>query len=304
MEWMIVLATVVAVLLLAMYALTSAQDRAESRQSLARIDGYQVEGVDVQTGVPLLDRTVEPVKQRLTDTARKYTPVGYADKIKHKLVLAGSPKHLDVDQFLVYKMLGAVSGPVWFLFVFGAMGMSGGIALIFTLLLWMIAFILPDVSVTRRVEARQHDIRRQLPEFLDLLTISVEAGLGFDQAVERTSASVPGALSEEFRRMLQEMRIGASRSEALRALDERTDVNELRSFILAMLQADAFGVSIARILRTQADEMRARRRIAAQELGQKAPVKMLPPLVFCIFPAFFVVILGPAAINISKALNL
>lgn len=304
MEWLIVFATVAAVLVLAMYALTSVSDRAEARQSLARIDGYQVEGAGVQGQAPLLDRTVEPVKQRMTDTARKYTPAGYADKIKHRLMLAGSPKHLDVDQFLVYKMLGTVSGPLWFLFVFGVLGLSGGLALLFTLLLWMIAFILPDVGVTRRVEARQHAILRQLPEFLDLLTISVEAGLGFDQAVERTSASVPGPLSEEFRRMLQEMRIGSSRSEALRSLEARTDVTELRSFILAMIQADSFGVSIARILRTQADEMRVRRRIAAQELGQKAPVKMLPPLVFCIFPAFFVVILGPAAIKISSALSL
>lgn len=303
MEWLIVLTTVVAVLLLAMYALTGASERAEARESLARIDGYQVEGASVHTQAPFLDRTVDPVKQRLTDTARKHTPAGYAEKIQHKLMLAGSPKRIDVDQFLVFKLLGTVSGPVWFLLVFGFLGLGGGIAVLFTGLLWLISFMLPDVAIAHRVEARQKEIRKQLPEFLDLLTISVEAGLGFDQAVERTSSSVPGALSEEFRRMLQEMRIGSSRAEALRALEERTDVLELRSFILAMLQADSFGVSIARILRTQADEMRVRRRVAAQELGQKAPVKMLPALVFCIFPAFFVVILGPAAINIFTALG-
>jgi len=303
MEWLIVLATAGAVLLLAVYALSGAHERAEARHSLARIDGYHVEGSQGHVDSPLLERAVDPVKERLTETARKYTPAGYADKIRHKLVLAGSPKRIDVDQFLVFKLLGAVSGPLWFLLVFGLLGMSGGVAIIATGLLWVSAFALPDVMVARRIEARQLDIRRQLPQVLDLLTISVEAGLGFDQAVERTSAAVPGALSEEFTRMLQEMRIGASRADALRALDTRTDVLELRSFVLAMLQADTFGVSIARILRTQADEMRLRRRQAAQELGQKAVVKMLPPMVFCIFPAFFVVILGPAAINISQALG-
>jgi tight adherence protein C len=302
MEWLIVVATVVAVLLLAMYALTGVSNRAEARQSLARIDGYQVDGAPVDVQAPLLDRAVDPVKQRLTETARKHTPAGYAEKVKHKLTLAGSPKHLDVDQFLVYKLLGTVSGPVWFLVVFGFLGVSGGVGALFTGLLWLISFMLPDVGLAHKIEARQHEIKRQLPEFLDLLTISVEAGLGFDQAVERTSAAVPGALSDEFQRMLQEMRIGAGRAEALRALDARTDVLVLRSFILAMLQADAFGVSIARILRTQADEMRVRRRQAAEELGQKAPVKMLPPLVFCIFPAFFVVILGPAGIKIAQNL--
>lgn len=302
MEWLIVLVTAAAVLLLALYALTAVTDRAEARQSLARIDGYQVEGTHVQVSTPLLDRTVEPMKQRLTETARKHSPAGYAEKVQHKLTLAGSPKRLDVDQFLLFKLLGTVSGPLWFVLVFGGLGMSGGIAIMLTGLLWLIAFMLPDVTVTRRVEARQQAIRKQLPEFLDLLTISVQAGLGFDQAVERTSASVPGPLSDEFQRMLREMRIGSSRAEALRGLEVRTDIGELRSFVLAMLQADTFGVSISRILQTQADEMRVRRRQMAQELGQKAPIKMLPPLVFCIFPAFFVVILGPAAIRIFQVL--
>ncbi|MGZ8733758.1 MAG: type II secretion system F family protein [Acidimicrobiia bacterium] len=302
MEWLIVLGTAGAVLLLALYALTAVTNRAEARQSLARIDGYQVEGAHVPVSTPLLDRTVEPMKQRLTEAARKHSPAGYAQKVAHKLTHAGSPKRLDVDQFLVLKLLGTVSGPLWFVLVFGGLGMSGGIAIMLTGLLWLIAFMLPDVTVTRRVDARQQAIRKQLPEFLDLLTISVQAGLGFDQAVERTSASVPGPLSDEFQRMLREMRIGSSRAEALRGLEARTDIGELRSFVLAMLQADTFGVSISRILQTQADEMRVRRRQRAQELGQKAPVKMLPPLVFCIFPAFFVVILGPAAIRIFQVL--
>ena len=141
-------------------------------------------------------------------------------------------------------------------------------------------------------------MQHSLPDMLDLLVISVEAGLGFDSALARVVDTVPGPLAEEFFRMLQETRVGVSRREAMRHLMERTDLEELRSFLLAMMQAEAFGVAIARVLRVQADEMRIKRRQLAQEKAFGAPVKMVFPLVLCIFPTLFVVLLGPAGISI------
>ena len=171
-----------------------------------------------------------------------------------------------------------------------------------TVFTWGLSVFGPDVVLSQHITKRRVEIQRRMPDTLDLLVISVEAGLGFEQALDRTAATVPGPLSEELRRMLQETRMGASRADALRALDERTNVDELRTFIVAMLQADSFGVSIARILRTQADEMRIRRRYLAQEKSQKAPVRMLFPLVLCIFPATLVVVVMPGFMQVFNKL--
>jgi len=298
-----VAATFAAVLGVSLTVLLAGEERLAVRESLRRLEGYQIDNVREQEMLaPLRDRVLTPALKGIEALGRRFTPAGYSDVVRHKLVLAGNPDNLDVDRFVSLKLLGASSLVLWAWFFFGFMHMGNFYNTIATGLLTFCAFIAPDTIVRRAIDDRQHEIAVRLPDVLDMLVISVEAGLGFEQAVDRTIAAVPGALSEEFGRMLQETRVGSSRADALRALDERTDVPELRSFILAMLQADAFGVSIGRILRAQADEMRVRRRQRAQEEAQKAPVKMLFPLIFCIFPSLFVVVLGPAAMQIMKSL--
>ena len=301
MLMLIVAASVGAVLLGAIATGAILAERAQIRESLRRLESYQVTGARDQEMLKTFGaRVLSPFSTGFMGLIRKYTPVGYVDNVRHKLVVAGNPPGYEVDRLLILKVVGGASGIVWVPLILWGVVLEGTTALAAIALLWVTSFLMPDLSLGRKIEARQKEIARRLPDILDLLVISVEAGLGFEQAIDRTSSAVPGPLSEEFRRMLQETRVGASRADALRALDQRTEVPELRSFILAMLQADTFGVSIARILRAQADEMRIRRRLAAQELAQKAPIKMLFPLVLCIFPAMFVVVLGPAFISISK----
>ena len=277
-------------------------EKADVRDSLRRLEGYQIQDVrDQEMLAPMSERVVAPLLEGLTGMAQRFTPKGYGEKVAQKLVHAGNPPNLNVDKILVMKLLGLVSVVFW-LPITLMLGFQGPLLLVGIVVLWGVSFMYPDVLLNRKIEDRQKEISRKLPDILDLLVISVEAGLGFEQALDRTCTAVPGALSDEFRRMLHEIRIGATRADALRAMADRSDVPELRSFILAMLQADTFGVSISRLLRSQADEMRIKRRLMAQEKAQKAPVKMLFPLVFCIFPSIFVVILGPAMINISRAL--
>ena len=299
---MIAIVLSLAVGALAYVLMQTSAEKAEVRESLRRLEGYQIQDVrDQEMLAPMSERVVAPLLEGLTGVATRFTPKGYGEKVAQKLVHAGNPPNLNVDKILVMKLIGLVSVVFW-LPVLLMVGFQGPILFVGVVVLWGCAFMYPDVLLNRKIEDRQKEISRKLPDILDLLVISVEAGLGFEQALDRTCTAVPGALSDEFRRMLHEIRIGSTRADALRAMADRSDVPELRSFILAMLQADTFGVSISRLLRSQADEMRIKRRLLAQEKAQKAPVKMLFPLVFCIFPSIFVVILGPAMINISRVL--
>jgi tight adherence protein C len=284
--------------------LSQAEERTTVRDSLRQLEGYEVENVrDQELLAPLSERALLPVVGGLTSLGRRFTPVGYVDSVRQKFIFAGQGSADSVDRFLAIRVITVALLPFAFIFsyIWNPIGLKGMSQLLVFVLLVVALLIGPDALLSRRVEARQLELRRKLPDVLDLLTISVEAGLGFEQALDRTINAVPGALSDEFSRMLGEVRAGATRADAMRALEQRTNVPEVRSFVLAILQADTFGVSIGRVLRAQADEMRIKRRQLAQEQAQKAPVKMLIPMVFCIFPSLFVVVIGPAIINIREA---
>ncbi len=246
-------------------------------------------------------RAVAPVMQGLGRFALRFTPTGWVAKAQHKLVLAGWAERMDGNTWAAIRIIAIVVGVILAFLVVPLVDTPlmkfavGGLTLV-------IGFYGPEASLHRAIDDRRKNMEKQLPDLIDLLVISVEAGLGFEAAMGRVVQNVPGELSKEFQRMLQETRVGVSRHEALRSLGNRTDVDDLNSFVLALIQADQFGVSVARMLRVQAEEMRVRRRQRIQEKAFAAPVKMIFPMLLCIFPSIFIVILGPAVISISQIL--
>lgn len=273
------------------------------RATIDRLGVYGKDALRHETlAKPLSERAIAPVVISLGKTLNKLTPIGYMNSIQHRLVLAGQPANLDAPSFVVIKVFTTIIGLILAFFAQGVAASFLQRILLIGLPI-LLGFFGPDAWLARKVDERRVAMQKALPDVLDLLVISVEAGLGFDSALARVVSTVPGPLSEEFFRMLQETRVGVSRRDAMRHLMERTDLDELRSFLLAMMQAEAFGVAIARVLRVQADEMRVKRRQRAQEKAFAAPVKIVFPLVFCIFPSLFIVLLGPAAIQIARAFS-
>ena len=279
------------------------EERATVRSTLRQLDDYEMDnGRDQQLLVPLTERVFKPVIGRLNKLSHRFNPPDYAETVRRKFAAAGIHSADAVERHLAIRAIGLAAIPVFLLvmFVWNPLHLTGILRLAVVGLFSAVAFLGPDSQLNKKVEVRRKELRNGLPDTLDLLVISVEAGLGFEQALDRVIDNVPGALSVEFATVLGETRAGASRADALRSMDQRCNVPEIRSFVLAMIQADTFGVSIGRVLRSQADEMRVKRRQRAQEQAMKAPVKMLLPMVFCIFPALFVVVLGPAIINITQ----
>lgn len=281
--------------------LSQADEKSTVRASLRQLDGYEVQNVrDQELLKPVGERALEPVLAGLMKLGKRFTPVGYMEKTRGQFLSLGHTTTTSWDRFMALRAVLILMIPVWAFIVFTQVPLEGMPRL--GVLGFGIALLVmgPDSTLNRKVEERQNEIRIKLPDVLDLLVISVEAGLGFEQALDRCVQAVPGALTDEFARMLGEVRAGASRVDAMRNMEKRVNVPELRSFVLAIIQADTFGVSIGRVLRAQAEEMRLKRKQLAEEKAQKAPVKMLIPMVFCVFPALFIVVLGPAIINIME----
>jgi tight adherence protein C len=249
---------------------------------------------------PFTERVVAPTLNWLARLGDRLSPTGQTERLRKRLDLAGNPANWDAERILAFKSLGLLAG--------GVLGGAAGYlwkGTPFYVLFGILAFAafgfwFPNMALYQRSENRREQMEREMPDAIDLLTISVEAGLAFDAAVAQVARNTEGPLADEFFRVLQEMQIGVGRMHALRALGERSNLPDLKAFVTAMVQADSFGVPIANVLRIQAKEMRLKRSQRAEEKAQKVPIKILFPLIFCILPALFIVVLGPAAITIVR----
>jgi tight adherence protein C len=247
-----------------------------------------------------LERIFIPFGARIGRGLRSLTPIDSARKIDKLLIYAGSPEAWDSERVSALKILGAIGGIVPGLALGVLLPLGGVWKAVFLGFFGVIGYLLPGSYLGSMARTRQRAIQRQLPDVMDLLTISVEAGLGFDAALAQVVKNVPGPLAEEIGRLLQEMQIGVSRADAFRHLGDRTEVQELAAFVLSMIQADLFGVSISNVLRAQSRELRVKRRQRAEEIAQKIPTKIIFPVIFCVLPSLFVVVMGPGIIQFLR----
>ena len=272
-------------------------------RSIKRAAGYgltRIRSTDIER-LKFRERVLAPAAERLASIPLKLRPGQTVESIQAKLLAAGLSQRLTPQNFLAIKGAATVGGLVLGLMLAGTGAVVAGI--LFAPILGAVGFVAPDYVLTLRARSRSDAVRRQLPDALDLLAVSVEAGLGFDGAITKLTEHMDGALVEEFSMALGEMRIGESRQTALKKMVERVDAPELGSFVRAVIQADQLGISLGRILRVQATDSRLRRQAAAEEKAMKAPIKMLFPTIMFIFPAMFIVLLGPAVLNILKVLG-
>jgi tight adherence protein C len=251
-----------------------------------------------QMAEPFFDRILVPVIRELGQMAKRITPVGMRQRIARQLLLGGNTGTLDADKVAAFKVFGSVAGVVTAFGLAKLAGLSDIITIGAAVFGGFFCYLIPGAGLGQKAVNRQQQMRRNLPDVIDLLTISVEAGLGFDAALAHVRRNVPGALSDEIGRALQEMQLGVPRSQALRSLADRSEVAELRGFVLAMVQADTFGTSISAVLRAQSKELRLRRRQRAEEIAMKVPVKLLLPLILGFLPAMFIVVVGPGVIRL------
>ena len=276
---------------------TRPMDPVQARLSqLGSMHARTLEEIELQQ--PVFERTLRPVLLRLAGTAQRLASPQRVSRTEQRLTMAGNPGNLRTIDFLALKLLmfGVVGAGACLV----GMALGGGLpfAVIAGVALGGLGFFLPELWLSGRIKDRQRQILLAVPDTLDLLTISVRAGLSFDGALSKVVEKTVGPLADEFRRALAEVRVGRTRRDALRDMVERTNVPALTNFIGAIIQAEQLGVSRSKVLQIQSEQLRIERRQRAEEMAAKAPIKMLFPLVGCIFPSIFIVLLAPPIILI------
>lgn len=250
---------------------------------------------------PFSERVLEPLQERALKVGRRVSGADTAEKLRRKLELAGNPAGWNVDRVVSTKVMGAGAGLVAGLLAVLLFRPSFALAVVLVVAGGVLGFLAPNMWLYQKAYDRTAQMGRELADAIDLLTICVESGLAFDAALQQVARNTRGPLADEFARLLAEMQIGQGRADALRNLADRTNLPDLKSFVSAMVQADAFGIPIAQVLRVQSSEMRVKRRQRAEETAQKVPVKITVPLIFCILPCLFIAVLGPAALTIMDS---
>jgi tight adherence protein C len=277
-----------------------ARDPKESLQSRlaeysAREQAASLE--EIELSLPFSERIIAPMVRGVAEFVRRFTPERTLESTRHKLDLAGNPQNWSAAEFFGVRALAMVVLAGLIFVVLTVTRAEVGLTLLMTLIFAGLGFFLPALWLGSKIRSRQSNIVKSLPDALDLLTVCVDAGLGFDQAIKKVAEKWENELGRAFTRLLQEIQLGRLRRDAMRDMANRMEVTDVTSFVAAIIQAETLGVSIAKILRIQADQMRMRRRQRAEEKAHQASIKMVIPMVFLIFPSLWVVLLGPAVLQ-------
>jgi tight adherence protein C len=292
---------------LIMIGLRDTSDRPDPLQE--RLMEYAASGEtvnleEIELSQPFSERVIYPLARKFGELAVRFTPQNALQDTALKLERAGSPRGIDPTVFWAARFIAAIGIAALLIFVFtiATIDWTWGRKVIIIGVFTILGFYLPELLLRSRIQRRQKEITKSMPDALDLLTICVEAGLGFDGAMSKVYEKWDNELSRAFGRVLREIQLGKLRREALRDMAERIGIPEMTSFVAAIIQSEQLGVSMARVLRIQSDQMRVKRRQAAEEQAQKAPIKMLFPMGVLIFPSILIILLGPAAIRLMQSI--
>ncbi len=279
-------------------------ERIKMAERVDQVVGNQNEPVSAreeELSAPLYQRAIKPFLAQLAGLLTRFVPAAREASLAQKMTEAGNPGNLAPRELLVIKYLLAAGAGTLLWLLAGLANTSTAQGILLAAAGIPLGWIMPDIWLKSRAQRRKDEVEKNLPDVLDLLTVSVEAGLGFDGALMKVVEKFKGVLADEFLQVLQEAKMGKPRQEALRDMADRIAVDDLSNFVGSIILADKLGISMGNVLRLQSEQMRQKRRQRAEEKAMKAPVKMLLPMVMFIFPAIFIVLLGPAVINIIKA---